>query len=705
VRVAGPTSRCAGESAPAVGRWIDAAAPSPTLPSVPPEIGRNPPDGVAASSIVASLTVRRAPARPRRRDGCVVPARGLLRSRRGGRRPGVDLAVGTPQPLPPQDHARLLHAAPACFLVLAPDLTIVEATDAYLAATGTERAAVVGRALFDVFPDNPADPSASGVGNLRASLERVLATRAPDTMAVQKYDIRRPDGTFEVRYWSPRNAPVLSSAGAVDYIIHRVEDVTELVRAGQAGDELQGRTRTMEREIVARSRELDRAIRSLRAANRRLADLDAAKTAFFSNVSHEFRTPLTLMLLPLEDALGDVEVALDPRHRARLRTAHASATRLLGLVNTLLDFSRIDAGRAQARFAPTDLAALCRDVAAMFESAVDRAGIRLELEVPPSPPTAWVDRDLFERVLTNLLSNAIKFTRHGTVTVRMVELGSHLRGAPADLRALLPRPRRRGPDPRGDRHRAVPRPRHRDAPWRDRRGRERRGAGDDVPGRAPAGARASPGGGRRRRAPRRRPLDRGGAGARGVPMDRTVLAGRRAPRTAAGRRAGRPSAPARPRGGRLAGAARLPRRPPLGALRRRDGGGRSAGARASRRVATRPRRERRDDAATGRRRPAPRAARRPGDRDDPRPDDVRAGRGRERDRQPRPRRGRLHREAVLGPGAPRAGEGPPRAGRGAGEADPPARGGTPRARRLLVHRGPRPSGGSVARSSRITAPS
>lgn len=352
--------------------------------------------------------------------------------------------MGTPHPLPPQDHARLLHAAPACFLVLAPDLTIVEATDAYLAATRTERAAVVGRGLFDVFPDNPADPAASGVGNLRASLERVLATRAPDTMAVQKYDIRRPDGTFEVRYWSPRNAPVLSPAGAVDYIVHRVEDVTELVRAGQAGDELEGRTRTMEREIVARSRELDRAIRSLRAANQRLADLDAAKTAFFSNVSHEFRTPLTLMLLPLEDALADVEVGLDPQQRARLRTAHASAERLLGLVNTLLDFSRIDAGRMQARFAPTDLAALCRDVAAMFESASDRAGLRLTVEVPTSPATAWVDRDLFERVLANLLSNAIKFTLHGTVTVRLVPSGSHLQlevedtgiGIPADA---LPR--------------------------------------------------------------------------------------------------------------------------------------------------------------------------------------------------------------------------------------------------------------------------
>lgn len=125
---------------------------------------------------------------------------------------------------------RLFEAAPDLYLVLSPELMIIGASDAYLNATMTRRADVMERHLFDVFPDNPDDSGADGVSNLRASLDRVLAGRQPDTMPLQKYDIRRPDGTFEERYWRPRNSPVLDEHGAVQYIIHRVEDATELVK-------------------------------------------------------------------------------------------------------------------------------------------------------------------------------------------------------------------------------------------------------------------------------------------------------------------------------------------------------------------------------------------------------------------------------------------------------------------------------------------
>src|SRR6188768_1898343 len=131
------------------------------------------------------------------------------------------------------DFQLLFEAAPGSFLVLKPDFTIVAASDAYLRATMTDRSAILGRGLFDVFPDNPEDPSATGARNLRASLERVLETRVADTMAVQKYDIPKPTtegGGFEERYWSPLNTPVLDANGVVKYIIHRVEDVTDFVR-------------------------------------------------------------------------------------------------------------------------------------------------------------------------------------------------------------------------------------------------------------------------------------------------------------------------------------------------------------------------------------------------------------------------------------------------------------------------------------------
>src|SRR5689334_10231088 len=138
------------------------------------------------------------------------------------------------------DFRALFESAPALYLALAPDLTIVAVSDAYAAATKTVREEILGRRLFDVFPDNPDDPAATGVRNLRASLERVIQHRAPDTMAVQKYDIQRPaseGGGFEERYWNPVNTPVLGPGGEIAYIIHRVEDVTDVVRLERQGSE------------------------------------------------------------------------------------------------------------------------------------------------------------------------------------------------------------------------------------------------------------------------------------------------------------------------------------------------------------------------------------------------------------------------------------------------------------------------------------
>src|SRR6202012_697957 len=138
-------------------------------------------------------------------------------------------------------------------------------------------------------------------------------------------------------YWSPKNYPVLSAGGEVRYILHRVEDVTELVRTSELKDELRDRTREMESEVLRRSHELAAALSELRTANTRLAELDVAKTTFFSNVSHEFRTPLTLMLGPLQAALSQESAPLPEEVREELSVAHRNSLRLLKLVNTLLD--------------------------------------------------------------------------------------------------------------------------------------------------------------------------------------------------------------------------------------------------------------------------------------------------------------------------------------------------------------------------------
>ena len=133
------------------------------------------------------------------------------------------------------DFPALFAAAPAALLVLLPDapaFTIVAATDVYLRATLQTRAALVGRPVFEALPDaNPSNPAPTGVANLRASLEAALRTRASHAMPLQRYDLRRPDGTWEERYWAPENSPVLGPDGAVRYLVHYVEDVTERVRA------------------------------------------------------------------------------------------------------------------------------------------------------------------------------------------------------------------------------------------------------------------------------------------------------------------------------------------------------------------------------------------------------------------------------------------------------------------------------------------
>jgi signal transduction histidine kinase len=322
----------------------------------------------------------------------------------------------------PLDFRVLFEASPEVLLVLRPDApryTMVAATEARLRATHSTREDTIGKGIFEIFPDNPDDPQATGAANLRASLDRVRETRCPDTMAVQKYDIRGPDGAFEVRHWSPKNIPVVSAAGEVIYILHRVEDVTDLVRASERGEELRDRTREMEREVVRRSQELAAANQELRAANAKLGELDVAKTAFFSNVSHELRTPLTLMLGPLEDALSDRVEPAGPRQKPRLDLAYQNAVRLLKLVNALLDFSRLEAGRLSASFAPLDLGTATAELAAMFQSAASRAGLRLVIDCPPSPEPAWVDRDMWETVVANLVSNAFKFTLSGEIAVRL----------------------------------------------------------------------------------------------------------------------------------------------------------------------------------------------------------------------------------------------------------------------------------------------
>jgi signal transduction histidine kinase len=286
------------------------------------------------------------------------------------------------------DFRLLFERAPGLFLVLQPDpdFMILGASDAYLRATLTEREKIVGRRLFDVFPEKQDDPSATGTRNLRASLERVLAGKTSDAMAVQKYDIRRPEsegGGFEERFWSLVNSPVLSAEHEVRYVIHCVEDVTEFVRVSRSKE-------AMELEILRRSHDLD-------AANQELE-------SFSYSISHDLRAPLRAI-----DGFGrileeDHGVRLDDEGRRVLAVIRDNTGRMSRLIDDILEFSRL----ARRPMSIVDLD-MRREARGALDEVLAGAVRAPELVLQPLP-AARGDATLIRRVWVNLLSNAVKFT-------------------------------------------------------------------------------------------------------------------------------------------------------------------------------------------------------------------------------------------------------------------------------------------------------
>jgi signal transduction histidine kinase/ActR/RegA family two-component response regulator len=310
----------------------------------------------------------------------------------------------------------LFESAPGLYLVLNPELIIVAASDAYLRATMTRRDAIVGRGLFEAFPDNPGDPTATGVRNLRASLERVLRSGQPDAMAVQKYDIPLPQGGgFAERHWSPVNSPVRAADGTIAYIIHRVEDVTEFLQGQHGGDEQQrvtaellSRTEQLGAEIYRRAQQLQEANDQLRTANEKLATSQAALYQaqkmeavgqLTGGVAHDFNNLLTVIIGNidfLDSAAGD-----NPRLRKLTATIRRSAERGARLTTQLLAFSR----RQPLRPETSNLNALIIDFDVLIRRAVGEAvAVRSNLH-----PGLWpcnIDPAQFEASMLNLIVNA-----------------------------------------------------------------------------------------------------------------------------------------------------------------------------------------------------------------------------------------------------------------------------------------------------------
>jgi PAS domain S-box-containing protein len=329
------------------------------------------------------------------------------------------------------DFRLLFESAPGLYLGLLPDApryTIVAASTAYTSATMTRRDDLLGRGLFEMFPDNPDDPQANGERNLRASLDRVRAGAAHDAMPIQKYDVRRPaeqGGGFEERWWSPVNSSVKAQDGTLAYLIHRVEDVTDFVRLTQRGAEheknaaeLRSHAQRMETEVFQRAQEVQQANEHLRNANAEISqlydrtrELDRLKTEFFANVSHELRTPLTLILGPVQRMLA--ATTAHAADREALEVIERNARTLLRHVDDLLDVSKLEEALVAPAYEQTDVPTLARLVAAHFSSAAQELELQWRVLLPESLD-AQLDPQMLQRVLFNLLSNAFKFTPAGS---------------------------------------------------------------------------------------------------------------------------------------------------------------------------------------------------------------------------------------------------------------------------------------------------
>jgi signal transduction histidine kinase/DNA-binding NarL/FixJ family response regulator len=247
-------------------------------------------------------------------------------------------------------------------------------------------------------------------------------------MAIQRYDIRRPDGVFEPRYWSPMNSPVLGTDRGVEYFINRVVDVTEFMRqkSHPAMETLGALSRVdqMEAEIFHNSVQLEDANRRLHEANAQLtrtkADAEAAnraKSTFLSTMSHEIRTPMNAILGYAQLMLRDPHLGVDAK--ANLKIIGRSGEHLLAIINDVLDMSKIEAGRLELNLTTFDLAGLLHDIAAMFRQRAEAKGLSFEMLVDgESVPCVVADEGKIRQVLINLLGNAIKFTLSGRIGLR-----------------------------------------------------------------------------------------------------------------------------------------------------------------------------------------------------------------------------------------------------------------------------------------------
>jgi signal transduction histidine kinase len=333
--------------------------------------------------------------------------------------------AGFPRNPNPPDFRALFESAPGLYLVLKTDLSIVAVSDAYLEATMTKRESILGRGIFDVFPDNPDDSQADGVRNLRASLLRVLKNKTTDNMPLQKYDIRRPEaqgGGYEERYWSPMNSPVFGEGEELAYIIHRVEDVTEFVRLQQLGTEQEKLTAELRQKADRMAAEVYERARQLEEANRRRLE-SVGRLA--GGVAHDFNNMLGVIMGCAEMMEGQFAEPDKLQHGLKqIRQATESAA---SLTRQLLAYSRQQVLLPQV----LNLNAVIEKTEPLLRRVIGEH-IAIQTNLDPSLENIKADEGQIEQVIMNLALNARDaMPEGGRLVLETANLVSGAEGAPA----------------------------------------------------------------------------------------------------------------------------------------------------------------------------------------------------------------------------------------------------------------------------------
>jgi PAS domain S-box-containing protein len=334
---------------------------------------------------------------------------------------------------PQIDFQKVIESVSSIYIILSTELNILYVNEALEKASMRRREDIIGRNLFEVFPDNPADKNADGVSNLSNSLHSVIKNKKQHTMAVQKYDIQRPDGTFEVRYWSPLNIPVLNSENEIEYIIHRVEDVTEfvLIKNEQKNKDninigLQKKVSDMEVEIIKRSREiqelnfeLENKVKertetllkreaTLEKQNKKLQNQNKELEQFTYIASHDLQEPLRSLISFSELLEKEFIGKLGENGEFYINFISKSSKRMQLLVKGLLDYSRI--GR-EKNLVEIDCNQIMKDVLSDMIITIKESGAEITIsDLPQLKGYETEIRQLFQ----NLVSNALKFRKKDT---------------------------------------------------------------------------------------------------------------------------------------------------------------------------------------------------------------------------------------------------------------------------------------------------